>query len=215
MVVDGTVVAEYDGIVKKSLMFGSDGALRYFALRGDGLYRIEYVPKSRGSQYDVVRKAPSSADDRQPREVLTLLMGINQRTARAVHNSEGRAVAGMVGQGAMMIQEMREYGYTSESALFAGDWMLLNKTMVFTRDCTARGFLKSDGDRISGSMELTQPEAAVAFLMETFSPAERIAIQYEITSAKLPVPDKKRAALLREAGYDGDRQVRLKSHSKW
>jgi hypothetical protein len=34
------------------------------------------------------------------------------------------------------------------------------------------------------------------------------------TSAKLPVFDEKRAALLRKAGYS-DKQIRLKSHATW
>ena len=79
---------------------------------------------------------------------------------------------------------MKEYGYTSESVLFAGDWMLLDKAMAFTRGCVIRGLIKSIGDQIPESMKPTQPEAAVAFLMETFTPAERAAVEYEITSAK-------------------------------
>jgi hypothetical protein len=213
VVVDGKAVAEYDGIARGSLRFGSDGVLRCFALREGVLYRAEYVPKPHDLRPD--ERTSSSAGNRRMDDSLSLVMSINQRTLRAIHFSEGRTVGGMEGEGATLLQGFKEYGYTSESVLFAGDEMLLNKAMVFTRDCARRGFFKSNGDQLSGSAEIAQPEAAVAFLKETFTPAERVAIQYEITSAKPPVVDEKRAALLRAAGYNGAQQIRLRSHADW
>jgi len=145
---------------------------------------------------------------------LALLMNINQRSANAIYKSDGRTIGGMQGRGALLIQQLKEYGYTSESFLFAGDVNLLDKTLVFTRDCVSRDFIRSNGSQLLVSMEPAKPDDAVAFLLKTFTPAEQAAIQYEITSAKLSIFDQKRADLLREAGYE-DKQIRLKSGVAW
>jgi hypothetical protein len=145
---------------------------------------------------------------------LALLMDINRRSAIAISKSSGRTIGGMDGLGATVIQNLKEYGYTSESFLFAGDVSLLEKTLEFTSDCVSRDLIRSDGSQVRVSMEPAQPEAAIAFLLKTFTPAEQAAIQYEITFTKLSIFDQKRATLLRQAGYR-DEQIQLKSHDAW
>ncbi len=153
-------------------------------------------------------------DSTQTHDLLTLFTNINQHSANAVTKSAGQTVGGMDGRGATMIQLLKEYGYNSESLLFSGDVTLLDKTLIFTRDCAKQGFIESNDGIALVSTPPVDTESAISFLLKTFTPTERIAIQYEITSPKASVVDDRRATLLRESGYDAT-QIKLKSNAVW
>src|SRR5664280_77094 len=143
-------------------------------------------------------------------DLLDIVMEINRRSVKAIRNSDGKHLGGMEGQGALLIQLLKEYGYTSESALLGGIVNLVMKLMMFTKECVNRDYVASSAGQLSLSMPLVDPQAAVALFSETFDPDELALVRYEITSEKGPIPDEKRASLLRKAGYMHT-QIRLKS----
>jgi hypothetical protein len=147
-------------------------------------------------------------------DLVAMVMEINRRSVSAISNSDGKELAGMEGRGALLIQQLKEYGYSSESALLGGIVNLVDKLMMFTKECVARDYVASSNGRVSLSMPLADPEGAVALLTETFDPDELALIRYEITSEKGALLDQRRASLLRKAGYM-ETQIKLKSHATW
>jgi len=120
----------------------------------------------------------------------------------------------MEGMGALLIQHLKEYGYSSESALLGGIVNLVDKLMMFTKECVDRDYVASSAGQLSLSVPLVDPQAAVTLLSETFDSDELALIRYEITSEKGPILDPMRASLLRKAGYMHT-QIRLKSGVTW
>jgi hypothetical protein len=160
---------------------------------------------------NLVEKAPEPLKNQIPGEEdsVALIMNINQRSASAAHKTAGPQVGDLDAKALTVLQLLKEYGYTPGSLLWRGDFDLILKTWGFTHECVERGLIKSDGKQLQLSMELSDPEAAVGLLMKTFTPAERAAIQCEITCVKLSVVDDRRETLLKNAGYNVDRSFRL------
>ena len=93
------------------------------------------------------------------------------------------------------MQLLREYGYTSKSFVWKGDFDLILKTSTFTSNCTAKKLLKINGEGLDATTELSDRAGAIRLFRETFKPAEIEAIKYEINHAKTEQADEQRKKL--------------------
>jgi hypothetical protein len=100
------------------------------------------------------------------------------------------------------LQLLKEYGYTSKSLIWRGDFELIHKTSVFTANCAVKKLLKIKGEGLDATTELTDQAGAIRLFRDTFKPAEIAAIKYEINHAKTEQADEQRKKLLEQAGYN-------------
>ena len=196
-----------------------DATARLRKIRFDNARRSETL-----SEYEnFIKQYPEGEDTRElknnlPRiqkseeDVLRLISTVNERTINSIVKSQAmraRQASDLGQQAIIVMQLLREYGYTSKSFVWKGDFDLIHKTSIFTSNCAVKKLLKINGEGLGATTELTDQAGAIRLFRETFKPAEIAAIKYEINQAKTEQADEQRKKLLEQAGYDASNVFHL------